>query len=394
MFAFVVRRIVQALFVMLIISLVGFSIKNEIGDPSSGHGRRTGHAGRTGGAAGQAGTQRSVCHPIPPIRKAMPFKGIWGYPSFTKSRPWRSSRAKAPATLELVFGAALIVILISLPIGVFSAIYPRSAFSRFTMAFSTLGVSVPVFLTAIVLIFIFSVELNWLPSYGRGETISLGGWDSGLLTVDGIKHLILPSFSLASIMLPLFIRLIRSEMMEVLETEYIKFAWAKGLQPSNASGLLHAFKNTLLPVDYRVRRPDRHHVRVYHPHRNGLSMAGHGLHVSLEAVERSDISLLVAYLWWWGPFSSSSTPWWISFTAGESHHPDCGKIMNRTWQRFKSYLLFSFKRDKTAIFSLAVLLALLVTGLLAPVISPYDPYDPGNIDIMNSELPPSWTEDG
>ena len=162
------------------------------------------------------------------------------------------------------------------------------------MAFSTLGVSVPVFLTAIVLIYIFSVELNWLPSYGRGETVNLGGWDSGLFTVDGIMHLILPCFSLASIMLPLFIRLIRSEMMEVLETEYIKFAWAKGLHRKRI-WFIHAFKNTLLPV-----------ITVFGV-QIGIMFAftiltetvfqwqGMGF-MFLEAVERSDISLLVAYL--------------------------------------------------------------------------------------------------
>ena len=167
-------------------------------------------------------------------------------------------------------------------------------FSRFTMSFSTLGVSIPVFLTAIVLIYIFSVELHWLPSYGRGETVAIGGWDSGLFTLDGLKHLILPSFSLASIMLPLFIRLIRSEMMEVLETEYIKFAWAKGLARKRI-WFVHAFKNTLLPV-----------ITVFGV-QIGIMFAftiltetvfqwqGMGF-MFLEAVERSDISLLVAYL--------------------------------------------------------------------------------------------------
>jgi peptide/nickel transport system permease protein len=162
------------------------------------------------------------------------------------------------------------------------------------MSFSTLGVSVPVFLTAILLIYVFAVGLNWLPSFGRGETVNIWGWESGFFTMDGLKHLILPSISLASIMLPLFIRLIRSEMMEVLETEYIKFAWAKGLHPRRI-WLLHAFKNTLLPV-----------ITVFGV-QIGIMFAftiltetvfqwqGMGF-MFLEAVERSDISLLVAYL--------------------------------------------------------------------------------------------------
>jgi len=156
--------------------------------------------------------------------------------------------SKAPATLELVLCASLIVILLSVPLGIYAAIHPRRLFSRFIMGTSIVGVSMPVFLTAIMLIYIFSVELGWLPSFGRGRTVALFGfWDSGLLTRDGLLHLIMPSIALSSIMLPLFIRLIRSEMMEVLESEYVKFAWAKGLKARRV-WYLHAFKNTLLPV--------------------------------------------------------------------------------------------------------------------------------------------------
>ncbi|MEE4262101.1 MAG: ABC transporter permease [Desulfobacteraceae bacterium] len=293
MFAFVVRRVTQAFFVMLIISLVGFSIKNEIGDPIRDMvGERVTPAEREALRDKLGLNDPFVTQYLRFAKNAV--KGDLGLSFFHKKPALSVIAAKAPATLELVFSAALIIIFISLPIGVFSAIYPNSALSRFIMAFSTLGVSIPVFLTAIVLIYIFSVELNWLPSYGRGETVAIGGWDSGLFTMDGIMHLILPSFSLASIMLPLFIRLIRSEMMEVLETEYIKFAWAKGLQRKRI-WFVHAFKNTLLPV-----------ITVFGV-QIGIMFAftiltetvfqwqGMGF-MFLEAVERSDISLLVAYL--------------------------------------------------------------------------------------------------
>ena len=176
----------------------------------------------------------------------------------------------------------------------FTAIYPKNWFSKFTLSFSTLGVSVPVFLTAILLIYLFAVELNWLPSFGRGETVNIWGWESGFFTIDGLKHLVLPCIALASIMLPLFIRLIRSEMIEILETEYIKFAWAKGLRRRRI-WFVHAFKNTLLPV-----------ITVFGV-QIGIMFAftiltetvfqwqGMGF-MFLEAVERSDSSLLVAYL--------------------------------------------------------------------------------------------------
>ena len=202
--------------------------------------------------------------------------------------------SKAPATLELVFGSFVIILLFTFPVGIYSALKPRSWFSRFVMGASTIGVAVPVFLTAIALIYVFGVELNWLPAYGRGETVNIGGWESGLLTWDGIQHLILPSISLSSIMIALFIRLIRSEMMEVLETEYIKYAWAKGLHRKRI-WFVHAFKNTLLPV-----------VTVFGVE-IGILFAftlltetvfqwqGMGF-MFLEAVERSDTALLVAYL--------------------------------------------------------------------------------------------------
>ena len=205
---------------MLVFRLVGFAIKNEIGDPVRDM------VGERVTPAEREALRDKLGLNDPFITQYLRFaknaaQGDLGLSFFHKKPALHVIAAKAPATIELVIGAALIIIFISLPIGIYTAIYPQNWFSRFTMAFSTLGVSIPVFLTAIVLIYIFSVELSWLPSYGRGETISLAGWDSGLVTADGLKHLILPSFSLASIMLPLFIRLIRSEMREVLESEYI-----------------------------------------------------------------------------------------------------------------------------------------------------------------------------
>jgi peptide/nickel transport system permease protein len=154
---------------------------------------------------------------------------------------------KLVATLELVLGAALIIICLSIPLGVYSAIHPKSFFTKAIMAFSSVGISIPVFLTAIMLMYVFSIELNWLPSYGRGETYNLLGWESGFFTIDGLAHLVLPCVSLASIMLPLFIRLVRSEMIEVLSSEYIKFAKAKGIA-TNKIYYQHALKNTMLPV--------------------------------------------------------------------------------------------------------------------------------------------------
>jgi peptide/nickel transport system permease protein len=155
-------------------------------------------------------------------------------------------------------------------------------------------VAIPVFLTAIALIYLFAVELNWLPSFGRGETVKIWGWESGFFTWDGLKHLVLPSVSLSLIMLPLFIRLVRAEMMEVLETEYIKFAWAKGLHPRRV-WYLHAFKITLLPVITVFGVQLGILVAFTILTETVFQWQGMGF-MFLEAVERSDTTLLVAYL--------------------------------------------------------------------------------------------------
>jgi peptide/nickel transport system permease protein len=247
MFAFTIRRIAQGLIVMVVISFIGFAIKHNFGDP----------------------VRELVGERVTPVERAQirqklglndPFlvqygrflgdalHGDLGRSFFFKKPVTEVIMAKAPATLELVFCASLIVICLSIPLGIYSAIHPKKIWSRIIMSGSILGVSMPVFLTAILLIYIFSVELGWLPSFGRGDTVKLFGfWNSGLLTKDGLLHLIMPSIALSSIMLPLFIRLIRSEMMEVLESEYVKYAWAKGIKAKRV-WYVHAFKNTLLPV--------------------------------------------------------------------------------------------------------------------------------------------------
>jgi len=276
-----------------VISLVGFSIQHQIGDPVRDLvGQRVTPAERE-----VIRDQLGLNDPFY-IQYARFVKnacqGDLGLSFFYKKPALEVIVSKAPATIELVIVTAFIIIVLSIPAGIYSAIYPKSWFSRIVMAASTIGVAIPVFLTAIALIYLFAVELNWLPSFGRGETVNIWGWESGFFTWDGLKHLVLPSISLSSIMLPLFIRLVRAEMMEVLETEYIKFAWAKGLHRGRV-WYIHAFKNTLLPV-----------ITVFGVE-VGILFAftiltetvfqwqGMGF-MFLEAVERSDTSLLVAYL--------------------------------------------------------------------------------------------------
>ncbi|WP_320172479.1 ABC transporter permease [Maridesulfovibrio sp.] len=293
MFAFIVRRIVQAIIVMLIISFIGFAIKQSFGDPI----REI-----TGVSVSKAERERLKDE----LGLNDPFmvqfgrflqgavKGDIGKSFFYKKSALAVILNKAPATLELVFCSAIIIVLFSVPLGIYSAIRPKSILSRFIMGGSIVGVSIPVFLTAILMIYIFSVELHWLPSYGRGNTVNIGGWSTGFLTLDGLKHLIMPSLALSSIMLPLFIRLIRSEMMEVLENDYIKYAWAKGLTPARV-WIVHAFKNTLLPVITVGGVQLGTMIAFTILTETVFQWQGMGF-MFIEAVERGDAPLMVAYL--------------------------------------------------------------------------------------------------
>ncbi|WP_261816393.1 ABC transporter permease [Vibrio gallicus] len=246
MFSFLVKRLYQALVVMFVISLVAFAIQDNLGDPL----REL--VGQSVSDAERQALRDEMGLNDPFITKYTRFvtaavQGDLGTSYFFKRPATEVILDKLIPTLELVFGASLIIIALSIPLGVYSAINPKSFFTKFVMAMSSVGISIPVFLTAIMLMYVFSITLGWLPSYGRGETANIFGWESGFFTKDGLAHLVLPCVSLASIMLPLFIRLVRAEMLEVLGSEYIKFGKAKGLSLKKIH-YQHALKNTMLPV--------------------------------------------------------------------------------------------------------------------------------------------------
>jgi len=293
MFAFLVRRTGQAIIVMLVISVIAFSIQDNLGDPLRELvGQSVSEAQRQ-----ILRDQMGLNDPFLVqywrfLKKAV--RGDLGTSYFFKKPALDVILRKLPATLELVIGASLIIIVFSVPIGVYAAIYPKHWFSKLAMAVSTVGISIPVFLTAIMSIYIFSVELGWLPSFGRGETVNLNGWSTGVLTRDGLVHLILPCIALSSIMLPLFIRLIRAEMMEILESEYIKFAWAKGLGRYRI-WFLHALKNTLLPVITVGGVQIGTLIAFTILTETVFQWPGMGF-LFLEAVNRVDTPLIIAYL--------------------------------------------------------------------------------------------------
>jgi peptide/nickel transport system permease protein len=246
MLAFVVRRLLQALLVMLSVAFIAFMLFQYVGDPVTN-------------ILGQDATpeQRQQMRSDLGLDRPFPIQvahfvqhaaqGEFGL-SLRQGRKVSSLIAeRLPATLELSFTAALIALVIGIPMGVYSALRRGTLLSQTLMTLSLIGVSLPTFLIGILLILLFAVTLKWLPSFGRGEVVALGAWTTGYLSVDGWKHLILPAITLAVFQLTLIMRLVRSEMLEVLRSDYIKFARARGL-PNRAVYFSHALKNTLVPV--------------------------------------------------------------------------------------------------------------------------------------------------
>jgi peptide/nickel transport system permease protein len=154
---------------------------------------------------------------------------------------------RMPATLELAFVSAVLALAVGIPLGVYTALRRDGVLSKLVMTLSLFGVSLPTFLIGILLILFFGVVLRWLPTFGRGDVIDLGFWTTGFLTASGLKSLILPSITLALFQMTLIMRLVRAEMLEVLRTDFVKFAKARGL-PDRAVNFKHALKNTLVPV--------------------------------------------------------------------------------------------------------------------------------------------------
>ena len=246
MLAFILRRIAQALLVMLSVAFIAFMLFQYVGDPVTN-------------ILGQDATPEQRRQLRADLGLDQPFpiqfarfvgnaaQGDFGL-SLRQGRKVSSLIAERfPATLELSFTAAVIALVFGIPMGVYSALRRGTFWSQTMMVVSLIGVSLPTFLIGILLILLFAVMLKWLPSFGRGEVMSFGGWTTGYFSVDGWKHLILPAITLAIFQLALILRLVRSEMLEVLRADYIKFARARGLS-DRAVYFGHALKNTLVPV--------------------------------------------------------------------------------------------------------------------------------------------------
>ena len=246
MLVFVLRRLVQAVIVMLTVAFIAFMLFQYVGDPVTNILGQDATPEQRQQLRADLGLDRPF--PVQFVRfvgKAV--QGEFGL-SLRQGRKVSSLIAeRLPATLELSLTAALIALVVGIPMGVYAALRRGTFLSQVMMTISLVGVSLPTFLIGILLILLFAVTLKWLPSFGRGEVTALSAWSTGLLTLDGWKHLVLPSITLAVFQLTLIMRLVRSEMLEVLRADYIKFARARGLS-NRAVYFGHALKNTLVPV--------------------------------------------------------------------------------------------------------------------------------------------------
>ena len=242
----IIQRLLQSSLVLLLVAFVAFSMFRFVGDPVEN-------------LLGQEATleDRAILTERLGLNDPLPVQYIrfvgkvlsWDFGvSYRTGVPVADMISeRLPATLELALISAIFAMVLGISLGVYTAINRRGWLANFVMSTSLIGVSLPTFLIGILLIWVFSVELGWLPSFGRGETTDIGGWDTGLLTNEGLRSLVLPAVTLGLYQMTLIMRLVRSEMLEVLREDYIRFAFARGLHTKSIHQR-HAVPNTLLPV--------------------------------------------------------------------------------------------------------------------------------------------------
>jgi peptide/nickel transport system permease protein len=293
MLAFILQRLWQAVLVMLTVAFTAFMLFQYVGDPVTN-------------LLGQDATPEQRQQLRADLGLDQPFpvqfvkfvgnavQGEFGL-SLRQGRKVSSLIVERfPATLELAMAAGVIALLVGIPMGVYAALKRGNLLSQAMMTFSLAGVSLPTFLIGILLILVFAVILKVLPSFGRGDTVALGAWTTGYLTWDGLKHLVLPAITLSVFQVALIMRLVRAEMLEVLRTDYIKFARARGLH-DNAVYFGHALKNTLVPVITITGLQLGQLIAFSIITETVFQWPGMGL-LFIQAVQFADIPVMAAYL--------------------------------------------------------------------------------------------------
>jgi peptide/nickel transport system permease protein len=294
MIAFIVRRLFASVGVMIAVGLIAFAMFRFVGDPVNQM------VGVETSVAERAQLREELGLNQPMIVQAASFLGNAARFNFGVSYQFKQPvsdlfRERMPATLELALVASILSLLAGVPMGVFAALHRDSALAKLFQALSLVGISLPTFLTGILLITLFSVTLGWLPSFGRGDVVRLGPWwTTGFLTVSGLKSLIMPSITLALFQMTLIMRLVRAEMLEVLRTDYIRFARARGLS-ERAIHFRHALKNTLVPVITIVGLQLGSIVAFSIITETVFAWPGMG-QLFLQSIQNVDIPIMAAYL--------------------------------------------------------------------------------------------------
>lgn len=293
MLAFVLRRVVQAVLVMIVVSLIAFTLFRFVGDPVNQM------VGIETSAEERAALRQQLGLDDPVVVQFSRF--IWNAAHFDFGASYQFKQPvidlieeRFPATIELSVISAVLSLVLGIPMGVYSALHRNSWLSEIIQTVSLVGISLPTFLIGILLIFLFSVSLQWLPSFGRGDTVAIGFWTTGLLTKSGLRALVLPAVTLGLFQMALIMRLVRSEMIEVLRTDYIKFARARGL-PNRIVNFGHALKNTLVPVMTIAGLQLGSIIAFAIITETVFQWPGMGL-LFLRAVQNADIPIMSAYL--------------------------------------------------------------------------------------------------
>jgi peptide/nickel transport system permease protein len=293
MLAFTLRRAIQAIGVMIAVGIIAFSLFRFAGDPVNQI------VSIDTSAAERAEIRKSLGLDDPVLVQFAHYFANAAQFKFGVSYQFRLPVAdllkeRLPATLELATCATILALVFGILMGVYSALRRDTLLAKIFQAVSLVGISLPTFLIGILLIYLFSVTLGWLPSFGRGEVVRIGWWTTGLLTVSGLKALIMPSITLGLFQMTLIMRLVRAEMLEVLRTDYIRFARARGLT-TRAIHFGHALKNTLVPVITVAGLQFGSVIAFAIITETVFQWPGMGL-LFVQAVQNVDIPIMAAYL--------------------------------------------------------------------------------------------------
>jgi peptide/nickel transport system permease protein len=406
MLVFILRRLAQAVLVMLTVAFLAFMLFQYVGDPVTN-------------LLGQDATQEQRDSLRSDLGLDQPFpvqfarfvgnavQGDFGL-SLRQGRKVSSLIIERfPATLELSLAAAIIALAVGLPLGVYAALRRGSFGSQLVMTLSLLGVSLPTFLIGILLILFFSVTLKWLPSFGRGEVVALGAWTTGFLTVDGWKHIILPAITLSVFQLALIMRLVRAEMLEVLRTDYVKFARARGLE-DRAVYFGHALKNTLVPVITITGLQLGSLIAFAIITETVFQWPGMGF-LFIQAVQFADIPVMAAYLclialifvvvnlivdllyFAVDPACASKSP----RADTESMSTTTPAAPQGAIARFfDGDVWYSFTQSPMAILAAVIAAVCVFCSVFAPWVAPHNPFDLATLNLSDARLPPAWEAEG